>query len=157
MVKPPVVYHAGLLRTLGRTIDRGDWSWLADQMGQRLFYPPNVSGWDDSAWLDTSRWRGRFQTAVYSLMPGTSWAASVDPWSKDNPYSPNEDAETAVARAVDFLNNPVISADTREALLAFARNCLPTTIKSWEKSPYRAMRQNALRQLVATCPDFHTC
>ena len=157
MVKPPVVYHAGLMRTLGRTIERGDWSWLSDQMGQRLFYPPNVSGWDDSAWLDTSRWRGRFQTAVYALMPGNEWAASVDPWSKDSPYSTTEDPETAVARAIDFLNNPVLSTDTRDALLAFARTCLPTTMKSWEKGPYRAMRQNALRQLVATCPDSHTC
>ena len=52
MVKPPVVYHAGLMRTLGRTIERGDWSWLSDQMGQRLFYPPNVGGWPGGrAWL----------------------------------------------------------------------------------------------------------
>ena len=35
--------------------------WWADGAGQRLFYPPNVSGWNDNAWLDTStlyaRWR----------------------------------------------------------------------------------------------------
>jgi hypothetical protein len=62
-----------------------------------------------------------------------------------------------VTRAVDFLNNPVLSSDTRGALLAFSQGCLPATMKSWEKSPYRAMRQNALRQLVATSPDFHTC
>jgi hypothetical protein len=157
MVKPPVVYTAGLLRTLGRTIERGDWSWLATISGQVLFYPPNVSGWDDSAWLDTSTWRGRFTTAQVALMPGTSWAASVDPWSKDSPYSTTEDPETAVARAIDFLNNPVLTSDTRDALLAFARTCLPTTMKSWEKGPYRAMRQNALRQLVATSPDFQIC
>jgi hypothetical protein len=156
MVKPPIVYNAGLLRTLGRTVERGAWAWLSDQTGQTLFYPPNVSGWDDSAWLDTSRWRGRFQTAAYALMPGTGWAPSVDPWGKE-PYSSTEDPETAVARAIDFLNNPVLTTDTRDALLAFARTCLPTTMKSWEKSPYRAMRQNALRQLVATSPDFHTC
>ena len=26
----------------------------ADGAGQRLFYPPNVAGWDDTRWLDTS-------------------------------------------------------------------------------------------------------
>jgi hypothetical protein len=155
MVKPPVVYTAGLLRTLGRTIERGDWSWLANISGQVLFYPPNVSGWDDSAWLDTSTWRGRFATAQVALMPGTGWAASVDPWKGD--YSTTEDPETAVTRAIDFLNNPVLTADTKDALLAFSRTCLPGSMKSWEKGPYRAMRQNALRQLVATSPDFHTC
>jgi uncharacterized protein (DUF1800 family) len=155
MVKPPVVFNAGLLRTLGRTIDRGEWSWLGSMMGQVLFNPPNVSGWDDSMWLDTSTWRGRFQTAGYALMPTTGWAPSIDPWKSG--YSSTEDPETAVTRALDFLNNPVVTSDTRDVLLAFARDCLPSTMKSWEKGPYRAMRQNALRQLVATSPDFHTC
>jgi uncharacterized protein (DUF1800 family) len=155
MVKPPVVFNAGLLRTLGRTIDRGEWPWLSILMGQALFNPPNVSGWDDSMWLDTSTWRGRFQTAGYALMPTTGWAPSIDPWKSG--YSSTEDPETAVARAIDFLNNPVITSDTRDALLAFSRTCLPTTMKSWEKGPFRAMRQNALRQLVATSPDFQTC
>jgi hypothetical protein len=29
-------------------------------------------------------------------------------------------------------------------------------MKSWQSSPYRAMRFNALRQLIATCPDYQT-
>jgi hypothetical protein len=27
---------------------------------------------------------------------------------------------------------------------------------SWEQGPYRAMRQNALRQLIVTSPDYQT-
>jgi hypothetical protein len=156
MVKPPVVYTAGLLRTLGRGIDRGEWSWLARVAGQVLFYPPNVSGWDDSAWLDTSRWQGRFQTAVYAIIPGTGYAASVDPWAKDS-YSTTEGPDTAVTRAIDFLDNPTLTDATRGALATFSRNCLPATMRSWEQGPYRAMRQNALRQIVATSPDYQTC
>src|SRR4051812_23159606 len=115
MVKPPVVYHAGLMRTLGRTIERGDWYWLSDQMGQRLFYPPNVSGWDDSSWLDTSRWRGRFSTAVYALMPGNTWAPSVDPWSKDKPYSTTEDRRTPWRAPFTFSTNRRPTPKTRAA------------------------------------------
>ena len=37
MVKPPVVYTAGLLRGLGRGIDTTAWVWLASGTGQRLF------------------------------------------------------------------------------------------------------------------------
>ena len=55
MVKPPVVYTAGLLRGLGRGIDTSAWVWLSEGAGQRLFYPPNVAGWDDTRWLDTTR------------------------------------------------------------------------------------------------------
>ena len=28
--------------------------------GQQLFYPPNVAGWDDTRWLDTATFRGRW-------------------------------------------------------------------------------------------------
>ena len=34
MVKPPVVYLAGLLRSLGRGIDTESWVWLSGQIGQ---------------------------------------------------------------------------------------------------------------------------
>jgi len=154
MVKPPVVYTAGLIRTMGRGVDI-DWTWLSSLAGQQLFYPPNVSGWDDSAWLDTSTWRARFSIAYLAAAKPGDWSGSIDPWH--TAYDKAEDAETAVTRAVDFLNNPTISADTRAALVAFASSCLPAAMKSWEVSPYKAMRQNALRQLVATAPDYQTC
>src|SRR3954447_13106022 len=154
MVKPPVVYTAGLLRSQGRAIDIGAWSWLASPAGQQLFYPPNVAGWDDSAWLDTSTWKGRFQIAVYALAAPGNWNGSVDTWH--GTYSKTEDAETAVARAVDFMGNPVLTDDTKGALLQFARTCLPATMASWQQGPYRAMRQNALRQLIVTAPDYQT-
>jgi hypothetical protein len=28
---------------------------------------------------------------------------------------------------------------------------------SWEESPFRAMRQNALRHLIAASPDYQVC
>jgi uncharacterized protein (DUF1800 family) len=153
MVKPPVVYAAGLLRGQGRTVATGGWTSLCADAGQQLFFPPNVSGWDDSAWLDTSTWKGRFQIAVFALSVYGDWGGTVNPWKSS--YSKTENPETAVARALDFTGNPVLTDDTRVSLLQFARTCLPATMASWEQGPYRAMRQNALRQLVATCPDHH--
>jgi uncharacterized protein (DUF1800 family) len=157
MVKPPIVYNAGILRAMGRGIDREAWTWLGSMAGQQLFYPPNVSGWDDSAWLDTSRWKARFDIAVYATsLPGV-WSGTVDPWHSATPYDKTEDGATAVARAIGFLNNPKLTSDTHAYLLAFAGSCLPATMRTWELGPFRAMRQNALRQLVATSPDFQTC
>jgi hypothetical protein len=149
MVKPPVVYHAGLLRATGQTIDT-DWAWLADMAGQQLFYPPNVAGWDDSAWLDTSRWRARWWIATYVLLP-----SAVDPWNGPD-YDATEDAAWALNNALGSLHNPNISSETRAVLADFSRTCLPASMSSWQDSPYRAMRFNALRQLIATCPDYQT-
>ena len=67
MVKPPIVYTAGLLRALGRGIDTDAWSWLTEMTGQTLFAPPNVAGWDDTRWIDTATWRGRWMVANYAL------------------------------------------------------------------------------------------
>ena len=59
-----MVYNAGMLRATQQFITTTAWSWLDDGAGQFLFYPPNVSGWDDRRWLDTSSWRGRWDIAA---------------------------------------------------------------------------------------------
>lgn len=154
MVVPPIVYNAGLLRALGRGIDTTAWAWLAGWHGQRLFFPPNVAGWDDTRWLDTSTMRGRWWVAQYALAP-----RAENPWppSGSSTYDPNEDAATAVTRAMDLLGRPSVSADTQQVIAQFASTSVPADTRSWNRSPYRAMRQNALRMLLATCPDRHVC
>src|SRR3712207_8124658 len=56
--------------------------------GQQLFYPPNVSGWDDSTWLDTSTWRGRAMMVTYAVRD-----KHVDPWNGAD-YDERETAAT---------------------------------------------------------------
>ena len=48
-------------------IDTTAWAWLCDSAGQTLFVPPNVSGWDDTRWLDTATFRARWQMAQRDL------------------------------------------------------------------------------------------
>ena len=43
-----------------RPIDDERWVWLMDDAGQRLYYPPDVAGWDDKRWLDTNTVRARW-------------------------------------------------------------------------------------------------
>ncbi len=154
MVIPPVVWNAGMLRAVGRGIDTTAWTWLASYTGQRLFYPPNVSGWDDTRWLDTSTMRGRWQTANYVLMK-----SAVNPWppSGSPTYDSTEIAATAVTRALAALGNPSLSPETQKVLADFATASVPPTTATWNRAPYRAMRQNALRQLIASSPDLQVC
>jgi hypothetical protein len=147
MVKPPVVQLAGALRRLGRHIDTEAWIWLCEEAGQRLFWPPNVSGWDDTRWLDTSRLRARWNTITYALL-GTS----VDPWNE--PYSTTETPEEALARALASWSEPALREEHREELLDLARRCESLIVANWQNGPYRAMRQNALLQLIGISPDL---
>jgi hypothetical protein len=147
MVKPPVVYLAGMLRALDRSIDTEAWVWLCDQAGQQLFWPPNVSGWDDSRWLDTSRLRARWHLVTYVLEE-----VSVDAWN--DPYSTTETPEEALTRALASWGSPALRPEHRDELLDLARRSESLIVASWQKAPYRAMRQNALLQLIGISPDL---
>jgi hypothetical protein len=147
MVKPPVVQLASMLRALGRPVDTEAWVWLSEEAGQRLFWPPNVSGWDDTRWLDTSRMRARWNMVTYALEE-----VSVDAWSDD--YSTTETPEEALARALAAWGSPQLREDHREELLDFGRRSEGQIVANWQKGPYRALRQNALLQLIGVSPDL---
>ena len=150
MVKPPVVALAGMLRALRRPIDTGAWVWLSEGAGQQLFRPPNVSGWDDSRWLDTSTLRGRWDMTAYVVGDRELQGAPLDQ------YDETETPEQAVRVARDFWGDPPLTAETVAALTAFAAACVAGPLAAWQRRTYRGLRQNALRVLVATCPDMQT-
>jgi uncharacterized protein (DUF1800 family) len=148
MVKPPVVYTAGILRALGRGIDTEDWVWLDAQAGQQLFYPPNVAGWDDNRWLDTATFRGRWNIANWALMTG-----SLD----EGKQTLSTDPARILASALKGTGSPSISGDTRTLLLDFAARAIGDAGEDWERKAYPPMIFNAIRQLVAVSPDQLTC
>jgi uncharacterized protein (DUF1800 family) len=150
MVIPPAVYCAGLLRALGRTIVTDDWSWIGEQAGQRLFAPPNVAGWDYAHWLDTSRWAGRFTAVTYALQ-----GLVLNP--DKQAYSATESPDAAVESALAYWGNPELSDDTHRNLTSFSRRAQAGIVADWEQTTYRVLRQNALRGLIPTAPEWQTC
>jgi len=149
MVKPPAVYTAGMLRTLGRGVDTDAWSWLSGMSGQRLFVPPSVAGWDDTRWLDTATFRGRWWVANYATQP----YSLTDKQANSVPSKPDE----LVERAIVFWGSPTLRPETRRALLEFAKRATADANVSWKRRSYPVLITNALRQLVAVSPDFQTC
>ena len=150
MVKPPVVLLAGTLRGLGRAIDTDAWSWYCQHAGQMLFEPPNVSGWDDARWLDTSTWNARWDMLAAALYP-----SRIDAWNSN--YDPTEGPALAVDRALAHVGSPALTSETRTALEAFAASSIPDSTPTWAQGPYRGYRQNALRLLIVTSADNQTC
>jgi uncharacterized protein (DUF1800 family) len=148
MVKPPVVYTAGLLRSVGHGIDTSEWFWLDLLAGQQLFYPPNVAGWDASRWLDTATFRGRWEVASRALRK-----EMLDEWSGRPPLN----APGILAWAFALSGRPSVSAETRAELLAFVQQVLadagddPTKLRT-----YPLMAVNAVRMLLAVSPEKQT-
>ncbi|HEY3181490.1 MAG TPA: DUF1800 family protein [Gaiellaceae bacterium] len=148
MTKPPVVHAAGLLRRLGAGVDT-DWSWIGELSGQQLFYPPNVSGWDDSRWLDTSTFRGRWLGVQHILEK-----RQLDP--EHPPANMPADPKALLDRALEFWARPPLSDATRAALLDFATKAVGDARQSWKRKSYPVLVENALRQLIAVSPDLQT-
>jgi uncharacterized protein (DUF1800 family) len=149
MVKPPVVHVAGLLRRLGARIDTTDWSWIGELAGQQLFYPPNVAGWDDTRWLDTATFRGRWVGAARMLHD-----RALDP--EHPPHDQPSDPNALVDRALAFWSNPPLADATRRVLVDFATGVMGTATQSWQRRSYPVLAENALRQLIAVSPDLQT-
>src|SRR5262249_20191352 len=84
LVKSPVEFSAGLVRTLGLPRGRVNLPALAQackEQGQDLFYPPSVKGWDTGrAWITSA-----------TLLARSNWVADVV-WGNDDldvkPYDP---------------------------------------------------------------------
>lgn len=143
MVKPPVVFTAGLLRATGQGITDATWSWMCANAGQMLFRPPDVSGWDDTRWLDTSTMAGRWQI-VNEAMKGRT--------GKPEAAYPAETPAQALAAARALWNDPPLTDETVRALTDWADTAVATNANGW----MRAYRANALKMLVGMCPDHHT-
>ncbi len=147
MVKPPVVHIAGLLRRIGAGITTTDWAWIGQLSGQQLFYPPNVAGWDDTRWLDTATFRGRW-IGVQRILHGREAPTAT---------STPADAPTVLERALAFWNDPALADATRAALLQFAQTALADAgAQRWKQRQYPALVENALRELIAVSPDLQT-
>jgi uncharacterized protein (DUF1800 family) len=150
-VKPPAVYLAGMLRSLGDRIVTEDYIWLSALAGQLLFYPPNVSGWNDDRWLDTSTFRARWELAGRVLKKHT---LSPDHTKRGTVPS---DPEGLVNRALAFWGSPPVSDTTRKSLLAFAEKAMGAAVADDNRQKsFPPMTLNALRHLVAVSPEMQT-
>jgi uncharacterized protein (DUF1800 family) len=146
MVKPPVVYLAGMLRARRRGIDTDAWTWLSSQAGQQLFYPPNVAGWDDARWLDTASFLARWNLAGRVLRPSVLKTEDKAPLN----------AEKLLARALEYWGHPRLTPPTKRALKSFAHHAISDADRKWKKEQYPPLIENALRHLIAVSPDQQT-
>jgi uncharacterized protein (DUF1800 family) len=150
MVKSPVLYLAGMLRRLEDQIENEDYVWLSIQAGQLLFYPPNVSGWNDQRWLDTSTFKARWDLAGRVLKKH-----SFDP-EKARKGSAPADPESLVDKAAAFWGVQ-LTAQTRGALLDYAQKTMGAAIADDNRQrAFPPMAFNALRHLVAASPEMQT-
>jgi uncharacterized protein (DUF1800 family) len=142
MIKPPVVFVSGTLRTLGLGVSSGGPAGYLDSMGQLPYFPPTVAGWEGGlSWLNTNTALARFGFVADAIAnaPNGSAAKVAD--------VPNETPAAAFDRAYGAVGSPWVSPGTRAAVLDYAQRA------SAKSSKDRIARQVLLRTLLLAGPD----
>jgi hypothetical protein len=147
MVKSPVVFLAGSLRAVGGGVQRSSWTWLSDGMGQRLFRPPSVAGWDwGPAWLSTNTVKSRFQAITYLM-------TDEGPLRVPDKFVPiGLSSRDVIEQARIATGRPWTSPETDAALEKLATTMV-ANLKSWERQTRADHRLRALRHLLLSGPD----
>ena len=148
MMKPPVVHTAGLLRRINAGVTTDAWAWIGGLAGQQFFYPPNVAGWDDSRWLDTATFRGRWIGVTEILGDKRSRSVEGQGGSR-RPGRPQARARLLEQPRAHACNAPP-APPLRESRVKDAGK------QQWKQQQYPVMLENALRQLIAVSPDMQT-
>ena len=141
-----------MLRSLGDRVQTEDFVWLSILSGQLLFYPPNVSGWNDARWLDTSTFHARWDLAG-RVLHKHAHHPEHDAKQVDAPRDPAK----LVDRALEFWGNPRMSPRPGTGCSASRRRSMDAAVADdWRQKTFPVMTLNALRQLVAVSPEMQT-
>jgi uncharacterized protein (DUF1800 family) len=147
MVKAPAVAIAGMLRATRLGVKVDDWTWVTNGMGQRLFSPPSVAGWEwGPAWMSSNGMRMRFVAANVALsQPGLLVEDGATPLHLK--------PEQHLARALDAVGHPWASPRTRRGLLSLAKGYQAMAGQEWQRQVAADMTQRAMRHLLLSSPD----
>ena len=115
-VKGPYDYVLGLVRALEGKPSYTQLSLACDQLGQSLFYPPSVKGWDGGAgWINSTTMLKR-QGLVYELTRGRNSALRAESFDLIQKY---QIPQTPVAATEFFLQlfHQRVEVETRDQIV----------------------------------------
>ncbi len=159
-ISSPVEFVVGTVKTLGIRWAGTELAGPISTMGQSLFAPPNVKGWDgESKWINSSTWSSR-----------SSLAKQLSELDGDGPFAAKfnvgsiVDAELAdpsrvVDRLVEVLFQGDLAVETRQELVAFARKVEDgePADSFQENEAFRVQKTRALIGLMLALPEYHAC
>ena len=155
-VKSPVEFTIGIVRGLEGRIGTTALAQSLEELGQNLFYPPSVKGWDGgAAWLNgqTLLFRQNLALALTST-EDNRFGRRTDPAELVKKYNLKSDEEAVDLFLKLFLDGDV-SAESRSKLLQYyvssQKQAFPIY---WTKEDSGAHRVRSLCYLVLTLPEF---
>jgi uncharacterized protein (DUF1800 family) len=164
LIKSPAEYVIGSIRALGGTVTPRAVVPLMARMGQDLFNPPSVKGWDGgAAWISTSTLFERFNFAAsLTTQRGGEGTSHVDPETLLRKVTPTSHSDL-LDHVLDPLLDGDVSAPTRSAFLTYLGTPEPdpkhpgaTLPFSWDPRMVDE-KLRGLLHLVLSSPEYQLC
>jgi uncharacterized protein (DUF1800 family) len=158
-IKSPVEFAIGLVRTLEGAAGTLPLAEALEGLGQVLFAPPSVKGWDGGeAWLNAQTLLGRnnLALAITSTEDGR-FGSRCDPAALLAKHGAKTDAER-----VDFLLGLFLQGDVpdaaRDKLLDYLKQTRDVKFPAyWSAGDVANHRTRAVTHLVLTLPEYQLC
>ena len=155
-VKAPVDFALGIVRALEGRLGTVALAQSLEGLGQSLFYPPSVKGWDGgAAWLNgqTVLFRQNLALALTST-EDTRFGRRTDPAALVRKYGKQSDDEVVAFFLRLFLQDDV-PAESRSKLLDYQRTAARQKYPyHWTEEDAKDQRVRALCHLVLALPEF---
>jgi uncharacterized protein (DUF1800 family) len=147
-IKSPVQWLIGATRSLQAPLPAGPLCTLAlRELGQELFAPPNVKGWDGGAsWITATTLFHRYNYAGFLVNGGPGRGASAQPEAPP----PEQRARMAAARARPVVDPDLILSARERATRATAQQALEWRLY---QRPLRAQDRQAVTEAMARMPE----
>jgi hypothetical protein len=159
-ISSPAEFVVGSIRTLGVRWAGPQVAEQLNNMGQALFAPPNVKGWDgETKWINSSTLTARASTAkqISEFDDDGPWAANFDLGALVPP-SINEPSEV-VDRLAEILFQGDLPTSTRKELADFVvlAEGKPNPQGFRNDEGMRAALTRALVGFLLVMPEYHAC
>ena len=163
-IKGPVDFALGIVRGLeghlpdarGRGFGTNALGTVLEELGQNLFHPPSVKGWDGGqVWLNGQTLLTRQNLAlVLCSTEDLRFGRRTDPAALARKHGKKGDAEQVDFFLTLFLQNDV-PASSRDRLLEYQRHAREQQVPAYWSADYAADRRvRSLCHLVLTLPEF---
>jgi uncharacterized protein (DUF1800 family) len=155
-IKSPVEFAVGIVRGLEGTAGPLPLAAVLDGLGQVLFAPPSVKGWDGGpAWLNAQTLLARNNLALaLTSTEGTAFGSRCDPAALLAKHGAKSDEETVDFLLGVFLQGDV-PAESRAKLLDYLWHAKVTKHPVyWTADDVTDHRLRAVAHLVLTLPEF---
>jgi uncharacterized protein (DUF1800 family) len=155
-VKPPVDFVLGIVRGLEGRLGTIALATALEELGQNLFYPPSVKGWDGGpAWLNGQTLLTRQNLALaLTSTEDARFGRRTDPAALARKYGKTADADV-LGLFLDLFLQGDVPQDSRNDLVQYQRQAHKQSVPVyWTADDATEHRVRTLCHLVLALPEF---